>query len=144
MMDEYERAIREMMTVFAGIDQKAYESVRDTNTKDENCRSIQTIMSHVVSAGYGYADYFRAAFGIASGRPQKRPLSFSEVPAQTEEMIDYTVATLQEKWEMGEDQIMAVRIESSWGQTYDLEQMMEHAIVHILRHRRQIQRMLAI
>jgi hypothetical protein len=29
-----------------------------------------------------------------------------------------------------------------WGQTYDVEQLMEHAIVHILRHRRQIERFL--
>ena len=27
-----------------------------------------------------------------------------------------------------------------WGQTYDVEQLYEHAIVHILRHRRQIER----
>ena len=30
----------------------------------------------------------------------------------------------------------------SWGQSYDIEQLMEHAIVHILRHRRQIERFL--
>ena len=28
----------------------------------------------------------------------------------------------------------------SWGQLYDIEQLMEHAIVHILRHRRQVER----
>ncbi|AUP81600.1 hypothetical protein C1H87_11295 [Flavivirga eckloniae] len=27
-----------------------------------------------------------------------------------------------------------------WGQVYDIEQLFEHAIVHILRHRRQIER----
>jgi len=27
-----------------------------------------------------------------------------------------------------------------WGQKYDPEQLLEHAIVHILRHRRQIER----
>ncbi|HEY5122872.1 MAG TPA: hypothetical protein VIK14_03975, partial [Ignavibacteria bacterium] len=26
-----------------------------------------------------------------------------------------------------------------WGQQYDIEQLLEHAIVHILRHRRQIE-----
>ena len=26
-----------------------------------------------------------------------------------------------------------------WGQTYDVEQLLEHAIVHILRHRLQIE-----
>ena len=32
----------------------------------------------------------------------------------------------------------------SWGQYYDIEQLFEHAIVHILRHRRQIERFLII
>ncbi len=34
----------------------------------------------------------------------------------------------------------AVRFESRWKQPYDIEQMLEHAIVHILRHRRQLER----
>ena len=27
----------------------------------------------------------------------------------------------------------------NWGQQYDIEQLLEHAIVHIFRHRRQIE-----
>ena len=34
------------------------------------------------------------------------------------------------------------KILTSWGQLYDIEQLFEHAIVHILRHRRQIERFL--
>ncbi|MDB5153002.1 MAG: DinB family protein [Mucilaginibacter sp.] len=34
----------------------------------------------------------------------------------------------------------SLKIKSGWGQVYDIEQMTEHAIVHILRHRRQIER----
>jgi len=34
------------------------------------------------------------------------------------------------------------KIVVAWGQRYDVEQLMEHAIVHILRHRRQIERFL--
>lgn len=34
----------------------------------------------------------------------------------------------------------AKKIKASWGQLYDYEQLMEHAIVHVSRHRRQIQR----
>ena len=34
------------------------------------------------------------------------------------------------------------KIVVKWGQTYDPEQLFEHAIVHILRHRRQIERFL--
>jgi hypothetical protein len=36
------------------------------------------------------------------------------------------------------------KIKTSWGQCYDIEQMMEHAIVHILRHRRQIEKFITI
>ena len=32
------------------------------------------------------------------------------------------------------------KIITSWGQVYDIEQIIEHAIVHILRHRRQIEK----
>lgn len=32
------------------------------------------------------------------------------------------------------------KIVTSWGQVYDIEQITEHAIVHILRHRRQIEK----
>jgi len=30
-----------------------------------------------------------------------------------------------------------------WGPQYDLEQLLEHAVVHILRHRRQIEKFAA-
>jgi hypothetical protein len=34
------------------------------------------------------------------------------------------------------------KMHGSWGQSYDIKQLMEHAIVHTLRHRRQIERFL--
>ena len=35
-------------------------------------------------------------------------------------------------------------IHSGWSVTYDLEQLLEHAIVHVLRHRRQIEKFLLL
>ena len=35
------------------------------------------------------------------------------------------------------------KILTHWGQVYDIDQLMEHAIVHVLKHRRQIQRFLS-
>jgi chromosomal replication initiation ATPase DnaA len=34
----------------------------------------------------------------------------------------------------------SLKIKTRWGQLYDIEQITEHAIVHILRHRRQIEK----
>jgi hypothetical protein len=33
-------------------------------------------------------------------------------------------------------------MEASWGQVFDLEQLLEHALAHLLRHRRQLERWL--
>ncbi len=32
------------------------------------------------------------------------------------------------------------KIKTYWGQVYDIEQLTEHAIVHVMRHRRQIEK----
>jgi hypothetical protein len=72
MMDEYERAAGELSRILEGLSDEAYELVRDTETKDDDCRSIQTIASHVVSSGYGYAGYIREAFGSAREPRERR------------------------------------------------------------------------
>ena len=137
-MDECERAAAEFRRLIAGLTEEQYTRIVDAETADENCRSAQTIMSHVVAAGYGYADYIRAAFSIEKSSPAKRQLAHGESLEEFDAMLDYTEATLADKWEMPEDEITAVSMTVHWGPTYDLEQLLEHAIVHILRHRRQI------
>ena len=138
MMDEYERAAVEFRATIAGLTDEQYIRIVDPETANENCRSAQTIMSHVVAAGYGYADYIRDAFSLTKDSPPKRPLALEESLREFDSMLAYTEATLGGKWEMPEDQIEAVSMTVHWGPKYDLEQLLEHAIVHILRHRRQI------
>lgn len=138
MMDEYERAALELKRLVEQIPDDEFVLIVDPQTSDENCRSVQTIMAHVVSAGYGYADYIRQSFSISSTRPPKRLLSRQEAVAQLEAMLEYTVQTLEGTWEMTDEEIESITMHTGWEVTYNLEQLLEHAIVHILRHRRQI------
>jgi len=142
MMDEYERAVADLVVILGRIRDDEFELARDLETKDEGCRSIQTILQHVVRAGYGYASYIREAYGIEAKRPDIPLPKRLESVDQLEKMLAYTAATLEGKWELSDEEIMAVRIPSRWGPVYDLEQLLEHAIVHVLRHRRQIERFL--
>lgn len=142
MMDEYERAAETLKSIIEHIPEEDFSRVMDTETKDEDCRSIQTIMYHVVRAGYGYADYFREAFGMASAKPETVQVKCHEATEKIDAMLVYTAQTLEGKWEMSDEEIQAVSMKVRWGVTYDLEQLLEHAIVHILRHRRQIERFL--
>jgi uncharacterized damage-inducible protein DinB len=140
MMDEYERAAAELRGLVEQIPDDEFVRIVDPQTSNENCRSVQTIMAHVVSAGYGYADHIRKVFSISSTRPPKGLLSRQEAVAQLGTMLEYTAQTLEGRWEMTDEEIERITIDSGWGVTYDLEQLLEHAIVHILRHRRQIEK----
>lgn len=140
LMDEYERAAAELERLVKQIPEDDFVRVVDSQTKDEDCRSVQTIMSHVVRAGYGYADYIREQFSIASTRPQPKLLSRQESLEQLDAALRYTAQTLEGRWEMSYEEISGTVINSRWGAVYDVEGLLEHAIVHILRHRRQIEK----
>jgi len=143
MMDEYERAVAELSALVSGLGDAEFEAVRDLETQDESCRSIQTIMHHVIRAGYGYATYIRTAFGTPTERPQVPEPKRADCARMLVEMLAYNEATLEGKWQMPDEEIVKIQMRVPWGVTYDLEQLLEHAIVHILRHRRQIERFLS-
>ena len=140
LLDEYERAIGDLKKILSNITPSALVAIVDTQTKDPDCRSIQTVLTHVVRSAFGYATYVRNKYGATMGfRPRKTLKSVEEYLnafAFTAETFDLYPEIRLESYEA--EQKMRVR----WGQLYDVEQIMEHAIVHILRHRRQIERFL--
>jgi uncharacterized damage-inducible protein DinB len=58
-------------------------------------------------------------------------------------MLEYTAQTVEGRWEMTDEEIEKAAVDRGWGVIYNLEQLLEHAIVHILRHRRQIEKFIA-
>lgn len=144
LLDEYEKAIEELKQVVSGLTEKELCTIVDSETDDEDCRSIQTILSHVVRAGYTYAILIRKSQNEQLDHKEKEMLdTAADYVAGIDEMFRYNCKvfeaypTLQiEEYDASEKML------SRWGQRYDVEQLMEHAIVHILRHRRQIERFL--
>lgn len=142
LMDEYERAAGELLAILNGISDEEFELVRDTKTQDEDCRSIQTIMRHVIRAGYGYAGYMRTFWGKEPVVKWDEPVSRGQIPGEMRKMLDYMIETLDSKWGMSDQEAVDMKMVVRWGPTFDFEQLFEHAIVHVLRHRRQIDRFL--
>jgi uncharacterized damage-inducible protein DinB len=140
LMDEYERAAWDLRRLVETLAESDIVCVVDPRTADEDCRSVQTIMSHVVNSGYGYADLLRKVFSITSTRPPRALLSQREFLEQLDAMLAYTAETLEGRWRMRDEEITGVVINTGWGVRYDAEQLLEHAIVHVLRHRRQIEK----
>lgn len=63
LLDEYERAIADLQQTITDISDEELITIADNKTSDTRCKSVQTILSHVVSAGRGYAVYIRQLKG---------------------------------------------------------------------------------
>jgi uncharacterized damage-inducible protein DinB len=143
LMDEYERAALDIAKTIHPMKQAEFVDVLDEVTSDQQCRSIQRIMEHVISAGYGYADYVRRAFDKSiSPPPLTQPFDAQDAIRQLLAMFEYSLDSFEGRWEMIEEEVEKTIIKTSWG-VYNLEQLLEHAIVHVLRHRRQINYLVA-
>jgi uncharacterized damage-inducible protein DinB len=140
LMDEYERAAWEIRDLIARVSEADFERVVDSETPDKDCRSVQALMQHVVRAGYGYANYLREAFSMPREEVSSEMFAVGETPDRIDGMLRYTIETLEGRWGLSDDKISAITFKTRWGNTYHMEQILEHAIVHILRHRRQIEK----
>jgi hypothetical protein len=141
LLSEYEKAILELKNVIKNISNEDLVFVIDSKTNNPDCKSIQTVLSHIISSGYSYCIYIRNFRNENILRPEKinRKVS-SEYLIDLDNVIKFTQETFSE---ISNDELErfteSEKINTSWKQTYDIEQMMEHAIVHVLRHRRQIE-----
>jgi len=141
LMDEYARAAEDFCTTIEALPLDLF--LRRRESTDPEMASIQSVCAHAVSSAHGYAIYIRKVRGLT---PRERP-PWEEilVPAPagvrpllatalrlTEESVDGLTAT--------DEILVPLRFQVRWGPTYDPEMLLEHAIVHLLRHRRQITR----
>lgn len=143
LIGEYGRALAEFQAVLGAVSDADFEALRAPDAADEDCRSLQTIAAHVVRSGYGYADAIRVAFAVDRNGPVLGLPSRADSLVQLGEMLRSTEATLHGRWRMTDEELLAVRCQPRRGPACNLEQLLEHAIVHVLRHRRQVQNFLA-
>ena len=144
LLDEYEKANAELIALVQTIKDSQLSIVVDPNTQDHDCRSIQSILTHVISAGYNYVIAIRNHQGENLTYREKTLLnSIKDYTENLQKMFDYNVALFEDYPKIKLESYKAEdKILTKWNQQYDVEQLMEHAIVHILRHRRQIERFL--
>lgn len=142
ILDEYQKALDELIAVIRRLTAEELTTVVDANTKDEDCRSIQTILSHIVQSGYTYVVEIRKWLGEeVEYREKELYTSVDEYERALQEMFLYNEALFVDHPNIVfEQDDYNKKIHVRWGQYYDVEQLYEHAIVHILRHRRQIEK----
>lgn len=141
ILSEYEKALKELQHVISTISNKDLVTIIDPHSSDPDCRSIQNILAHVVGSAFSYAIYIRESIDQAVPRPGLRHRDTAlEYIEDLDEVMTFTKKTFSTIYDQSLEKFeFSDKIKTKWGQSYDIEQMMEHAIVHVLRHRRQIE-----
>jgi uncharacterized damage-inducible protein DinB len=140
LLDEYARAAEDFCRTVEALPEHAFHGERES--PDPETVSLRTVCGHVAVAAWNYADYIR----IARSLPRiPRPYDKDAVttPAAVRPLLTaalrHTESTVAD-CPADDDSMIALRFQVRWGPTYDPEMLLEHAIVHLLRHRRQIER----
>lgn len=140
LMDEYEKAAIELKSVLQNVSAEDYTRVVDGESA--HCHSIEVIMNHVVRAGYGYSKYIRDALSIQALPVEERRIPQAEIGGEIDRFLAYTFEIFEGREKTIDSELENVYFKTRWEVMYNIDQLLEHAIVHILRHRRQIQKFL--
>lgn len=140
LIDEYEKVLLELKSVLRNVGETEYSRVVEGEAA--HCRSIRIIMNHVVRAGYGYSNYIRDALSINCLPVEDKQIPQTEIGAEIDKMFAYTVAIFEGDRQITDEEMETIFFKTRWDVDYNIDQLLEHAIVHILRHRRQIEKFL--
>jgi len=141
ILDEYARAIRDFESVLLSIPADRYEA--KTVLSDKDFAGIHGIAEHTIGAAHNYVNYITDALDKTDRGYQERTFDFATPQAAVAslwEAFGRMVDVLGRIRDWTEEQQETTKFVTRWKQEYDIEQMLEHAIVHILRHRRQLER----
>jgi uncharacterized damage-inducible protein DinB len=141
LMDECARAAEHFCRAVEATPPQVFVAKRESD--DPDTVSIQSMCAHAVGAAHRYSDYIRQARGLPFddrylADPASLPSPASVRPALAAS-LQYTEESL-EGWYENPAAADGLTFQVRWGPTYDSEMILEHAIVHLLRHRRQIER----
>ncbi len=142
LLDEYARAADDFCRVVETFDHAAYTTERAS--ADPDTRSVRAICLHAIGAAHRYADYVLKARGLPYEERWLPPADAAQRPADVRGALRASLRHTEDVLDPldGADYatIRALELQVRWGPRYDPEMLMEHAIVHLLRHRRQLER----
>jgi len=140
VMDLYEQESDLLFDMMKTVKDEDWAIIKDAETKDEDCRSIQTICQHLVGAGKYYIELMKKGENPAYKIEQTSVSLANKAEFETEfrAVLETQSNYFEDRWDMSDEEIDAIHIKTGWGNILDPETLMEHAVVHVMRHHRQI------
>lgn len=146
LMDEYARAAEDLCRHVEAVD--AARLAAPWSTGGEFATPLD-MLRHVLRAAFYYASDLRKAAGLPALELPVRQGDHQDVSApdhlrpRLRAALDATVAACEPMAGESDDQLGERTFVVAWGVTYDPDMLLEHAVMHLYRHRRQLVRGLA-
>lgn len=142
LLHEYKIVLEDLKSNISTIRDSDLVLIADANTANKDCISVQSILTHIILCGTYYLTMIDIHRGNADSPWPSRIYydTVDEYIAALDTLYENTVLFFEdisnnEMAQFNPDK----KLLTFWGQYYDYEQLMEHSIVHVSRHRRQIQ-----
>ena len=134
----HERELRLFLPVW----RRAREAgVRLPATDDPNYASLSALLHHVLRAGRGYLTWMSEKLGLPDPGVDPAP-----PPGRVEKQAEGYLEHLLERWRAPLRDVEPARFEEQyttrWGATLSIDSMLEHAVMHPIRHRFQLEELL--
>lgn len=143
LMDLYEQEAELLFEMMHNKVQDAdWAIIKDAETEDEDCRSIQTICQHMVGAAQYYIELVKKGEN-PDYTIERNPVILTEkkdFEPQFRAVLEIQAQYFKNRWDMSDNDIEAIKIKAGWGSILDPEGVLEHAVMHVMRHHRQILR----
>ena len=142
LMDEYARAAEDFCRVVESFDLARFDAERPSN--NPNTVSPRAICLHVIGAAHRYAYYIRKARRVDFVERYDADPAQLRSPQEVRTLLTEGILLMEETVEpllnATDEEIQALSFTVRWGPRYDPEMILEHAVCHLLRHRRQLER----
>lgn len=140
LLDEHERAMNYLVDLL----EKKEDAYLDRKLPHDPDTSFRYILCHVVgSAYYGYFVWIQDVLGWEILKPPiekdkvKDELSLFSLIKLLRESTPYARLALEQ---LTNDDLYPTIYQAYWKDMYTIDQMLEHAIVHVWRHIRQLEK----
>jgi hypothetical protein len=138
VVGEGEETLRELLPVWRRT--KAAQ-VQLPSTTDPSYASLETLLHHGLRAARGYMTWLCKNLGLPDPGIDEPPEA-SRVEQEAERYIEHLLA----RWRLPLAEVDEKRFEAihktRWGEDMSLEGMLEHAVMHPLRHKFQLEELL--
>jgi hypothetical protein len=111
-------------------------------TEDQAYLSLDTLLRHVLGAARGYMTWMCEVLAMPDPeiRAAPEPALLAQDPdSYMEHVLERWRASLQD---VGDEQLDAPEYLTRWGTLYSIDAMLEHAVVHPIRHTFQLEELM--